>query len=70
MTLMTGMTPKDSKGGMAMPGCHLMDMGVARLSYDWQGGASGKKVVECHRTTASIQYGAEGIRPLENIPTL
>lgn len=46
MTLMTGMTPRDPMGGMVMPGWHLMDMGVARLSWDRQGGPSGKAVLE------------------------
>src|SRR2546430_17610581 len=33
MTLMTGMTPRDPMAGMAIPGWHLMLLGVARLSY-------------------------------------
>ena len=46
MTLMTGMTPRDPMGGMVMPGWHIMDMGVVRLSYNRQGGLSGKEAFE------------------------
>jgi hypothetical protein len=41
MSLMTGMTPHDPMAGMAMPGWHLMVMGVGRLGYNHQGGRSG-----------------------------
>ncbi|HEY3172482.1 MAG TPA: hypothetical protein VGK86_07900, partial [Thermoanaerobaculia bacterium] len=46
MALMTGMTPRDPMAGMAMPGWHLMVLGVARLSYNHQGGRSGDNAVE------------------------
>src|SRR6266542_3593157 len=46
MSLMTGMVPKDPMAGMAMPGWHVMDLGVARLSYNRQGGPSGGSGVE------------------------
>ena len=46
MALMTGMTPRDSMAGMAMPGWHLMVLGVARLSYNHQGGRSGDNALE------------------------
>jgi hypothetical protein len=46
MTVMTGMTPRDPMGGMAMPGWHVMDMGVARFSYNRQGGPSGAEAFE------------------------
>jgi hypothetical protein len=46
MTLMTGMMPRDPMGGMVMPGWHVMDMGVVRLSYNRQGGPAGKEVFE------------------------
>ena len=46
MTLMTGMTPRDPMSGMSMPGWHVMDMGVARLSYNRQGGPSGSTRIE------------------------
>lgn len=46
MSLMTGMVPKDPMAGMAMPGWHVMDLGVARLSYNRQGGPSGGSAVE------------------------
>jgi hypothetical protein len=47
MSLMTGMTPRDSMAGMVdMSGWHVMDMGVARLSFNRQGGPSGGNAVE------------------------
>ncbi len=47
MNLMTGMTPQDPMASMSgMTGWHLMDMGVARLSYNRQGGPSGATRVE------------------------
>ena len=46
MTLMTGMTPRDPMAGMAMPGWHLMVLGVARLSYNHQAGRSGDNALE------------------------
>src|SRR6266540_3927818 len=46
MSLMTGMVPRDPMAGMAMPGWHLMDMGVASLSYNRQGGPSGGSEIE------------------------
>jgi len=46
MALMTGMTPRDPMAGMAMPGWHLMVLGVARLSYNHQGGRSGDNALE------------------------
>ncbi|MFN2633459.1 MAG: hypothetical protein ABR610_08605, partial [Thermoanaerobaculia bacterium] len=47
MNLMTGMTPHDPMAGMTgMTGWHLMDMGIARLSYNRQGGASGGNRIE------------------------
>ncbi len=46
MTLMTGMTPRDPMAGMAMPGWHFMVLGVARLSYNHQGGRSGDDALE------------------------
>src|SRR5438132_5389897 len=46
MTLMTGMTPRDPMAGMAMPGWHLIVLGVARLSYNHQGGRSGDNALE------------------------
>ena len=46
MSLMTGMTPRDSMGGMAMPGWHFMVLGVGRVGYNHQGGASGDDAVE------------------------
>ena len=47
MNLMTGMTPRDPMAGMAgMTGWHLVDMGIARLSFNRQGGPSGGNAVE------------------------
>lgn len=47
MSLMTGMTPRDPMAGMTgMPDWHFMDMGVARLAFNRQGGASGGSRVE------------------------
>ena len=47
MSLMTGMVPRDPAAGMAgMTGWHLMDMGVARLSFNRQGGPSGASRLE------------------------
>ena len=46
MSLMTGMVPRDPMAGMTMPGWHLMDLGVARLSYNRQGGPSGGSGIE------------------------
>jgi len=46
MNLMTGMSPRDPMGGMAMPGWHLMVLGVARLSYNHQAGRSGDNALE------------------------
>jgi len=43
MALMTGMVPEDPMGGMAMPGWHVMDLGVARITFNGQGGPSGRK---------------------------
>jgi len=40
MALMTGMTPSDA-GAMSMEGWHLMDLGIARLTFNRQSGASG-----------------------------
>jgi hypothetical protein len=46
MTLMAGMTPRDPMQGMAMPGWRVMDMGVARITYNRQGGQSGAESFE------------------------
>ncbi len=46
MSLMTGMTPRDPMAGMAMPGWHVMDLGIGRLSYNRQGGRSGADAFE------------------------
>jgi hypothetical protein len=46
MILMNGMIPDDPDAGMAMPGWHLMDLGIARLAFNGQGGPSGRKGVE------------------------
>ena len=46
MSLMTGMVPRDPMAGMTMPGWHLMDLSVARLSYNRQGGPSGGSGIE------------------------
>ncbi len=46
MAAMAGMTPQDPMDGMAMPGWHVMDMGVIRFSYDRQGGPSGGEAYE------------------------
>src|SRR5262249_28044190 len=46
MSLMTGMTPVDPMAGMAMPGWHVMDLGVARLLYNRQEGPSGGNEIE------------------------
>ena len=46
MSLMTGMTPRDPMGGMAMPGWHFMVLGVGRAGYNHQGGASGDDAFE------------------------
>jgi hypothetical protein len=45
MALMTGMTPRDPMG-MAMPGWHVVALGIARLSYNRQGGPSGDSEIE------------------------
>src|SRR5947208_11462903 len=45
MAAMTGMTPSDSAPAPAQ-GWHLMDLGVARLSWNDQGGPSGGSAVE------------------------
>lgn len=46
MALMAGMTPRDPMAGMAMPGWHLMLLGVGRLGYNHQGGRSGDDAFE------------------------
>jgi hypothetical protein len=46
MSRMTGMIPRDPMAAMAMPGWHLMDLGVARLSFNRQGGPSGGSGIE------------------------
>jgi hypothetical protein len=46
MTLMTGMTPKDAMGGMPMMKWMFMDLGIARLDFNRQGGPSGARVGE------------------------
>jgi hypothetical protein len=46
MTVMSGMTPRDPMGGMAMPGWHVMDMGVIHFTYNRQGGPSGAETFE------------------------
>ena len=46
MRLMTGMVPDDPMAGMKMPKWHVMDLGVARLAFNGQGGPSGRKDVE------------------------
>ncbi|MDQ6891207.1 MAG: hypothetical protein M3167_00810 [Acidobacteriota bacterium] len=47
MSLMTGMTPRDPMSEMTgMAGWHLMDMGIARISFNRQGGDSGGSAVE------------------------
>jgi len=46
MSRMTGMTPVDPMGGMAMPGWTPMFMGIVRLHYNHQGGPSGDDAVE------------------------
>jgi hypothetical protein len=46
MALMTGMTLHDPMGGMAMPGWHVMDIGVFRGIYNHQGGDSGDEAFE------------------------
>ena len=46
MSLMTGMIPKDAMAGMATPKWHVMDLGIARVSYNRQGGPSGGSEVE------------------------
>ncbi len=46
MSLMTGMTPRDGMSGMAMPNWHVLDTGVARVSYNRQGGPSGGSQIE------------------------
>ncbi len=46
MARMNGMLPDDPMGSMAMPGWHLMDLGVARLAFNGQGGPSGRKGAE------------------------
>ena len=45
MTVMTGMTPSDRAPAPA-EGWHLMDLGVARLSWNDQGGPSGGSAIE------------------------
>ncbi len=46
MALMTGMTPHDPMAGMSSPRWGLMFQGVARLSYNDQGGPSGADALE------------------------
>jgi len=46
MTVMAGMTPRDSMAGMAMPHWTLMTLGAVRLLYDHQGGPSGDDAFE------------------------
>jgi hypothetical protein len=46
MALMAGMTPKDPMEGAARPGWLTHWMGLARLSYNDQGGPSGDEAVE------------------------
>jgi len=46
MTRMTGMIPVDPMAGMAMPGWHFMVLGVARFSFNEQGGPSGGSTLE------------------------
>ena len=46
MWLMTGMTPQDPMGGMAMPRWHWMTIGIVRLVYDHQGGPSADEALE------------------------
>jgi hypothetical protein len=47
MNLMTGMVPRDPTSGRSgMTGWHLMDIGIARLAYNRQGGPSGSDRIE------------------------
>ncbi|HKF45093.1 MAG TPA: hypothetical protein VKG01_18495 [Thermoanaerobaculia bacterium] len=46
MWIMTGMTLHDPMGGMAMPGWHVMDLGIFRGVYNKQGGPSGDEAFE------------------------
>jgi hypothetical protein len=46
MSRMTGMTARDPMAGMAMSGWSWMDMGIARLQFNHQGGPSGDDAVE------------------------
>jgi hypothetical protein len=47
MSMMTGMTPRDAMAGIAgMAGWHVMDLGVARLAFNRQGGSSGGDAIE------------------------
>jgi hypothetical protein len=46
MLRMNGMLPENPSEGMAMPGWHVMDLGIARLAFNGQGGPSGRKGVE------------------------
>ncbi len=46
MTIMTGMMPRDPMGDMAMPGWHVMDIGIVRFTYNFQGGPSGDEAFE------------------------
>ena len=46
MTLMTGMTPRDPMAAMAEPRWTAMFLGIARLSYNHQGGRSGEEAFE------------------------
>lgn len=46
MTLMAGMTPQDPMAGMPMKDWTRMDLGIARLALNHQGGPSGRDAVE------------------------
>ncbi len=46
MALMTGMTPEDPMDGMGRPGWAWHVVGLARLSYNDQGGPSGDSAIE------------------------
>ncbi len=63
MALMTGMVSDDPTAAMPMPGWHLMDLGVARLSFNGQGGPSGRKGGESSNwNMLHVQHGLWGGR--------
>jgi hypothetical protein len=60
MSLMTGMTPEDPAPEGAPPGWSWHSLGIARLSFNDQGGPSGRSVVESSNWSMVMAQRAAG----------